>query len=157
MKLHLFKKIRKIRKEVQTSPNLLVEFYIKVYEKSVKCFWLFAHTYKLHYTYKERIKVRLFKKFTENKELVTNWIANLVAALQFLRFWEYFSLSVLELVCSKECPSRWLTHRDFSFSNEYCLCFMVIHISFSSEKQRKMYINDPALLQKDLLLEIQGI
>ena len=63
-------------------------------KKSVKCFWLFAHTYKLHYTYKEWIKVRPFKKFTENKELVTNWEPNLVAALQFLRFWEYFSLSV---------------------------------------------------------------
>ena len=87
------KKLRKIRKEVWTNPNLLVEFYIKFYEKSVKCFWLFAHTYKLHCTYKERIKVRLFKKFTENKELVTNWEPNLVAALQFLRFWEYFSLS----------------------------------------------------------------
>ena len=93
---HIFSKnLRKIRKEVQTSPNLLLEFYIKVYEKSVKCFWLFAHNYKIHYTYRERIKVRLFKKFTENKELVTNWEPNLVAALQFLRFCEYFSLSVL--------------------------------------------------------------
>ena len=92
---HIFSKnLRKIRKEVQTSPNLLLEFYIKVYEKSVKCFWLFAHNYEIHYTYRERIKVRLFKKFTENKELVTNWEPNLVAALQFLRFWEYFSLSV---------------------------------------------------------------